>query len=311
MSRRVVRIATRGSALALAQSRLVAERLVAAHPEIEIEVLSVQTRGDQQRHSPLWKLEGYGFFTTQVEAALLEGRADAAVHSFKDMPTRTDPRLTIAAIFERRYPQDAAAAVEGVHCLEELAAGARIGTSSPRRIAQIKALRPDVEVRPLRGNVQTRLEAVDSGALEAVIVARAGLERLGLAERMAFCFDPTVFLPAPAQGALAIQTRSDDAQMCRLAACLHDPPTAIAVQAERAVLAALHPGCHAPVGVYAQLVGEAIEITAFAAALEGTPCVRRHVRGPQNQAQTLAIELVEQLRNAGVEAIINPFQERQ
>ena len=204
MSRRVVRIATRGSALALAQSRLVAERLVAAHPEIEIEVLSVQTRGDQQRHSPLWKLEGYGFFTTQVEATLLEGRADAAVHSFKDMPTRTDPRLTIAAIFERRYPQDAAAAVEGVHCLEELAAGARIGTSSPRRIAQIKALRPDVEVRPLRGTCADPFGGVDSGALEAVIVARAGLERLDWPSGWPFCFDSDGVSSCPGPGGLAI-----------------------------------------------------------------------------------------------------------
>jgi len=310
MSGRVVRIATRGSALALAQSRLVAERLLAHHPEIQAEPVVVETRGDQQRRRPLWKLEGYGFFTTQVEAALLDGRADMAVHSYKDMPTLTDSRLTTAAIFERLHPEDAAAAAGEVHSLEELAPGMRIGTSSPRRIAQIKALRPDLEVRPLRGNVQTRLETVRRGEFDAVIVARAGLERLGLADRAAFYFDPTVFIPAAAQGALAIQIRSDDSAMRRLVACLHDGPTAIAVRAERAVLTALHPGCHAPVGVYARLVDDAIEITAMAASLDGASCLRRCIRGSQDKAAALAAELVEQLRSDGVAAIIKPFEDQ-
>ncbi len=310
MNGRIVRIATRGSALAMAQSRLVAERLLARHPEVQAERVAVETRGDQQRHRPLWKLEGYGFFTTQVEAALLDGRADMAVHSFKDMPTQTDLRLTTAAIFERLHPEDAAVAAGEVHSLDEFAPGARIGTSSPRRIAQIKALRPDLEVQPLRGNVQTRLEAVRCGEFDAVIVARAGLERLGLADRAAFYFDPTVFIPAAAQGALAIQIRSDDSAMRRLVACLHDAPTAITVQAERAVLTALHPGCHAPVGVYARLVDDAIEITAMAASLDGASCLQRHIRGPQNQAAPLAAELVEQLRRDGVEAIIKPFEDQ-
>ena len=308
MTARTVRIATRGSALAVAQTRLAAERLMAAHPDVRVELVTVETRGDQQRHIPLWKLEGYGFFTTQVEAALLDGRADAAVHSFKDMPTQADERLTVAAIFERRFPEDAVVATPGVHGLNGLTEGAKVGTGSPRRIALLKTLRPDLEALPLRGNVETRLKKVRDGEYDAVILARAGLERLGLADEIAFCFDPTVFVPAPAQGALAIQTRADDAAMRQTVACLHDTPTAIAVEAERAVLSELHPGCHAPVGVYARLQNNELEIFALAAGLEGRPCLRRQVRGPKNNGPALAAELVEQLRHGGVEAILKPFE---
>jgi hydroxymethylbilane synthase len=308
MTARTVRIATRGSALAVAQTRLVAERLMAAHPDVRIEVITIETRGDQQQHAPLWKLEGYGFFTTQVEAALLEGQADVAVHSYKDMPTQADERLTVAAIFERRFPEDAVVAAPGVHRLDDLTEGAKVGTSSPRRIAQLKGLRPDLEATSLRGNVETRLQKVRDGEYDAVILARAGLERLGLGKEIAFCFDPTEFVPAPAQGALAIQTRTDDAVMRQTVAFLHDTPTALAVEAERAVLSALHPGCHAPVGVYARLKHDELEIFALAAGLEGHPCLRRQVRGPKDTGATLAAELIEQLRLGGVEAILKPFE---
>ena len=311
MNGRTVRIATRGSALAVAQTRLVAERLMAACPSVRVELVTVQTRGDQERHSPLWKLEGYGFFTTQVEAAVLDGRADVAVHSFKDMPTQANENLTIAAIFERTYPEDAVIAAAGIHGLQDLTEGACLGTSSPRRIAQLKALRSDLDVRPLRGNVETRLQTVRDGEFEAVVVARAGLERLGLAGDIAFCFDPTVFVPAAAQGALAIQTRADDTHMRQIVACLHDAPTAIAVGAERAVLSALHPGCHAPVGVFARLRDDELEIFALAAGLEGWPCLRRQVRGPAVSAEALAAELLQRLRADGIEAIIKPFEDKQ
>lgn len=304
-----VRIATRGSALALAQTRLVADRLIAAHPEAHVELVPIQTRGDQEQKTPLWKLEGYGFFTTQVEAALLDGRADIAIHSFKDMPTLIDDRLTVSAVFARLYPEDVGVAAAGIHGLSDLTAGSTVGTSSPRRIAQLKALRPDLEVLPLRGNVETRLQKVRDGDYDAIILARAGLERLGLADAISFCFDPTVFVPAPAQGALAIQTRADDAATHLLTACLHDPPTGLTVQAERAVLSALHPGCHAPVGVYARLIGEALEIFALAAGLEGWPCLRRQIRGPQDDGLAMAAALVEQLRADGVEKILTPFED--
>ena len=308
MSGRTVRIATRGSALAVAQTQLAAERLMAAHPDVRVELVTIQTRGDREQHSPLWKLEGYGFFTTQVEAALLDGRADLAVHSFKDMPTQANDRLVVAAIFERRFPEDAVVAAEGINGLGELVEGAKVGTSSPRRIAQLKVMRPDLEVMPLRGNVETRLKKVRDGEYDAVVLARAGLDRLGLGDEIAFCFDPTVFVPAPAQGALAIQTRADDAAVRALAACLHNEPTAAVVEAERGVLSALHPGCHAPLGVYARVAGEELEIFALAAGLEGWPCLRKQVRGPRSSGQRLVDELVEQLRQGGVEAILKPFE---
>ncbi len=308
MSGRTLRIATRGSALAVAQTELVVKRLTAAHPQIRVELVTIQTRGDQQQHAPLWKLEGYGFFTTQVEAALLDGRADMAVHSFKDMPTQADARLTVAAIFERMYPEDAAITASQAACLNDIPEGAIVGTSSPRRMAQLAGLRPDLDLRPLRGNVETRIQKVRNGDYDAIILARAGLERLGVADAIAFCFDPTVFVAAPGQGALAIQTRADDTATQALAGCLHHTPTAVCVQAERAALAALHPGCHAPVGVYARRIGDALEIFALAAPLRGWPCLRRQVRGDYRFADALAAELVEQLRQGGVEDILKPYE---
>lgn len=305
-----IRIATRGSALALAQTRLIADRLIAAHPETQIELVTIQTRGDQEQTTPLWKLEGYGFFTSQVEAALLDDRADMAVHSFKDMPTQCDNRLTVASVFERLYPEDVAVAASRIHRLPDLSEGAIVGTSSPRRIAQLKALRPDLDIRPLRGNIETRLQKVFSGQYDAVILARAGLERLGLADKIAFRFDPTVFVPAPAQGSLAIQIRIGDFEVQQVTACLNDTFTAITVNAERTVLSALHPGCHAPVGVYARIVADELEIIALAAGMEGFPCLRRQVRGPINDSTMLAAELVEQLRHGGVEAILKPFEDK-
>lgn len=308
MNAPVIRIATRGSALAIAQTTRVAERLMAAHPQVRVELVTIQTRGDQQRHVPLWKLEGYGFFTTQVEAALLDGRADLAVHSYKDMPTQSDVRLSAAAIFERTHPEDAAVTASAASCLAEVPDGAVVGTSSPRRMAQLAGLRPDLDVRPLRGNVETRIQKVRNGDYDAIILARAGLERLGMSSEIAFCFDPTVFVAAPGQGALAIQTRADDAATQTLAACLHHTPTALCVQAERAVLAALHPGCHAPVGVHARLMGNELEIFALAAPIQGWPCLRRQVRGDCRCGEVLAAELVEQLRQGGVEDILKPFE---
>jgi len=308
MSGRILRIATRGSALAVAQTELVIRCLTAAHPQLQVELVTIQTRGDQQQHAPLWKLEGYGFFTTQVEAALLDGRADMAVHSFKDMPTQSDARLTVAAIFERLYPEDAMVAASEATCLDDIPQGAKVGTSSPRRMAQLAALRPDLDVRPLRGNVETRVQKVRTGEYDAIVLARAGLERLGMSDAISFCFDPTVFVAAPGQGALAIQTRADDAATQALVACLNHTPTAVCVQAERAVLAALHPGCHAPVGVHARRVGDELEIFALAAPLQGWPCLRRQVRGDYRCGDALAAELVEQLRQGGVEDILKPYE---
>jgi hydroxymethylbilane synthase len=311
MNGRKVRIATRGSVLARAQTRLVAERLTAEHPDVMLDVVTVQTRGDQECHSPLWKLEGYGFFTTQVEETLLDGRADIAVHSFKDMPTQMDERLMVAAIFERHFPEDAVVAADRIGSIADIPKGAKVGTSSPRRIAQLKAMRPDFELLPLRGNVETRLRKVQEGEYNAVVLARAGLERLGLSGQVAFYFNPAEFIPAPAQGALAVQIRKDDTVMRELAACLHHEPTAISVRAERGVLSALHPGCHAPLGVYARLREEVLEIFALAASLEGYPILRRKVSGGKDEGKRLVNELVEQLRRDGVEAILKPFEDHQ
>jgi len=295
-----LRVATRGSDLALAQSGRVTAALRAAHPGLEIEVVTIKTAGDRDRASALWKMPGMGFFTTQVEQALLEGRADVAVHSFKDMPTQPTPGLTLTAISRRRWPEDAVVAQGRLESLDALPAGAVVGTSSPRRIALMRTLRPDMRIEPIRGNVPTRLRKVDKGHVDAVIVARAGLERLGMADRISLVLDPTVFTPAAAQGALAIQCRADDAKTAGLLRAVDDGPTRVLVEAERAVLAGLHPGCHAPVGVYAAFEGEGtMRIWAFLADMEAERVIRKELCGPTETAGQMAQEMIRQILDAG------------
>lgn len=301
---RRLRIATRASRLALAQCKLVADALTAATPGLEVELVRVTTQGDQNTDLPLWKIEGVGFFTSELERALLEKRADAAVHSFKDLPTQMTAGLCAAAVFRREHPEDVMVCRSGARSLDAIADGAIIGTSSPRRTAQIKCLRPGLEVASIRGNVETRIRKMEEGQYDAVILARAGLERLGLAERIGFVFDPQVFIPAPAQGALAIQTRADDAETVELVRRVHDEQTAQAVEIERAVLAGLHPGCHAPVGAYARIEAGEVTLTAFVADVSGRPYLKRTLRGPVEQGERLAREMIEQLERDGAKRII-------
>lgn len=299
-----LRIATRASKLALAQCQLVADAIAAATPGLEVELVRITTQGDQNTDLPLWKIEGVGFFTSELERALLEGRADAAVHSYKDLPTQMTPGLCTAAVFRREHPEDVIVSAKAARSLDDIPDGAVIGTSSPRRMAEIRHLRPGLEVASIRGNVETRIKKVEEGQFDAVILARAGLARLGLSERIDFVFDPEVFVPAPAQGALAIQTRLDDAATMERVRRVHDEPTATAVNAERTVLAGLHPGCHAPVGAYARIEGGNIRLIAFVADVSGKPHLRRELRGPVDQGQQLASEMIRQLENDGAKKII-------
>jgi hydroxymethylbilane synthase len=245
-----VRIGTRGSRLALWQAEWVRDRL--AEHALAAEIVVIKTRGDAEVDRPLHQLEGKGFFTKEIEDALLDGRIDVAVHSLKDLPTRLPAGLALAAVPRRAAAEDALVARGPVASLAALPAGARVGTSSLRRVAQVRHVRPDLELVPLRGNVPTRVRKVQQdGALDAALVAAAGLDRLGLAGAIAARLDPLEMMPAPAQGALGLEIRAGDAAAAAALLPLEDATTARHAGAERALLAALGGGCQAPVAAWA------------------------------------------------------------
>jgi len=304
---KVLTVATRPGQLALAQTRIVISALKRKFPDIQIEIRKVTTRGDRDRRTALWNLRSTGFFTSQVEDALLAGEADFAVHSFKDLPTRKRDGLSIAAVCDRQFPQDCLIAAVPVNSINQLASSAKIGTSSLRRAAQLRRLRADLQPTPIRGNVQTRLGKLDKGEFDAVILARAGLERLGLGRRISLVFDPSQFIPAPAQGALAVQTRSDDKELHKLLSAIDDEKVRSVTSAERQVLTTMQCGCHAPVGAFARIVGDDIQIYAFISDLEGQNFIKHNVNGPISSAIKLAEELASNLLSSGGEKILQNF----
>ncbi|RKY12054.1 MAG: hydroxymethylbilane synthase [Planctomycetota bacterium] len=301
-------VATRGSRLALAQTGIVIEALKKVYPDVNFEIKRITTRGDKETKTALWQLSGFGFFTKQVEEALLAGEADIAVHSFKDMPTEQTEGLTIAAVCERFFPQDCVVSAQPVRSLDDFGPGAKIGTSSFRRIALVKHLRSDLETTAIRGNVETRISKGESGQADAVILARAGLERFGLADKIAFSFDPLEFIPAPAQGALAVQTRADNPETIKIVSSIDHAPTRLVVSAERRVLTRLHPGCHAPVGVFAKITGSDIMITAFVADIEGKVFLHSQIRGPVAESNRLADKLANELIKDGAAQLLESLE---
>ncbi|WP_035858387.1 hydroxymethylbilane synthase [Cryptosporangium arvum] len=265
---RALRLGTRASKLALAQSGDVAEAITEATGRA-VELVHISTEGDRDRTTPLTQIGGTGVFVSALRDALLAGQIDIAVHSYKDLPTAPANGLTIAAVPVRADSRDALIARDGL-TLDKLPAGARIGTGAPRRIAQILAARPDVECVPIRGNVDTRLGKVISGELDAVVLAVAGLARLGRADEITEALDPAVLVPAPAQGALAIECRSDDVDLVELLGALEDAHARAEVIAERSLLATLEAGCSAPVAAWATATTTELTLRARVASLDGT-----------------------------------------
>ncbi len=261
-----LRLATRRSALALAQSHTVAEAIT-TRTGIEVELVPVMSEGDRNT-APLREIGGVGVFVTAVREALLSGAADVAVHSLKDLPTATQASLLLAAVPPRADVRDAVVALNGP--LADLAPGSRVGTGSPRRAAQLHELRPDLEVVDIRGNVDTRIGLVDRAEVAAVVLAMAGLERLGRTDRVTEVLPADVMMPAPGQGALAVETRIDDVAAIAAVAALDDPSTRAAVTAERALLQYLEAGCTAPVGALATVVGPKIFLKAVAYGTDGS-----------------------------------------
>ena len=295
MTAPAVTIGTRGSALAVAQSELVAAALVARHPGLLVRTVRITTTGDRVLDQPLSDLGGKGLFVGEIEEALRAGRIDLAVHSAKDLPTEPPPDLELAAFPARADIRDVLVSRAGVP-LDALPPGARVGTSSPRRACQIAARRPDLLALPIRGNVDTRLRKLGAGEFDALVLAAAGLLRLGRADAITEWLSSAVMLPAAGQGALAIQIRSGDRAVARIVEPLTHRATAIAVTAERAFLHALGAGCSAAAGASARLEGDAFEIEGLIGSVDGR--LVRGCRGGRASeahaiATALALELVE------------------
>jgi hydroxymethylbilane synthase len=292
-----IRLGTRGSPLARAQTELVCRALAAAHPELAapgaLETVAIRTTGDRITDRPLAEVGGKGLFCKELEAALLERRIDLAVHSVKDLPTWLPDGLVLAAILPREDPRDVLIAkVPGG--LDGLPRGAVVGSASLRRQAQLLGRRPDLRVVNLRGNVGTRLRKLEAGEIDATLLALAGLRRLGLAPAGAEVLPPEVMLPAVGQGAIGVECRADDAPLRALLAAIDDAASSICVRAERALLAALDGSCHTPIAGYASCAGDDLRLRALVARADGSRCLRTERRGPLAAAEALG-------RDAGLE----------
>lgn len=298
-----VRIATRKSALALWQADYVKAELLRHHPQLKVELVPMSTQGDKILDTPLAKIGGKGLFVKELEQAMLDGRADIAVHSMKDVPVEFPAGLMLHTICPRENPQDAFVSNQ-FKTLDELPQGAVVGTSSLRRQCQLKALRPDLTVRDLRGNVNTRLAKLDNGEFAAIILAAAGLIRLGFASRIASLLPIELSLPANGQGAVGIECRSDDIAVQQLLAPLEHAATRACVLAERAMNRKLQGGCQVPIGAFAVIEADSLWLRGLVGAVDGSEIIRHQLRGPVAEAEQLGTALAEHLLAQGAGRIL-------
>lgn len=299
-----LRIATRKSALALWQSEHVAARLRAAHPGLAVELVPMTTQGDRVLDRPLAAIGGKGLFLKELEVAMLEGHADCAVHSLKDVPMLLDDPFAIAAVLERADPFDAFVSVRHA-ALESLPAGARVGTSSLRRQAQLRAQRPDLALDDLRGNVNTRLARLDEGAYDAIVLACAGLVRLGLQARIRQRLAMPAWVPAVAQGAIGVECRADDAAVRALLAVLEHDATRLATDAERAMNRHLHGSCQVPVAGHATLDDGRLQLTGLVGDADTGHCVRAQATGDSRDPEGLGRAVADALLAQGARALLD------
>ena len=301
--REILRIATRQSPLALWQANFVKAELEKYHPNLTVELVTMVTKGDVILDTPLAKIGGKGLFVKELELALLEERADIAVHSMKDVPMSFPEGLGLAVICEREDPRDAFVS-NHYASLAELPEGAIVGTSSLRRQCQLMAAYPHLTVKSLRGNVGTRLSKLDNGEYDAIILASAGLIRLGMPERIKSFISVEDSLPAAGQGAVGIETRVDDTRVLNYLAKLNHNPTACCVMAERAMNTRLQGGCQVPIGGFATLNGEELELNALVGSLNGSTIIRASGKAHQRDAEQLGIRIAEQLLAQGADKIL-------
>jgi len=303
MAARTLKIATRKSPLALWQANFVKDRLEALHPQLQVELVPMSTQGDKILDTPLAKVGGKGLFVKELETAMLEGRADIAVHSMKDVPVEFPEGLGLHTICEREDPRDAFVS-NRFKAIAELPQGAVVGTSSLRRQCQLRAARPDLVIRDLRGNVNTRLAKLDAGEYDAIILAAAGLKRLEMAHRITAFIEPEQSLPANGQGAVGIECRLDDTELHALLAPLEHAETRAWVLTERAMNRALQGGCQVPIGAYALVEGEQIWLRGLVGSPDGSQVIRDEIRGPLADGEALGEQLAQRLLAAGADEIL-------
>lgn len=305
-----VRIATRKSALALWQAEYVKSQLEHFHPNINVELVPMTTKGDIILDTPLAKVGGKGLFVKELEVAMLENRADIAVHSMKDVPVEFPDGLGLEIICPREDPRDAFIS-NTIKSFVDLPQGAIVGTSSLRRQCQIKALRPDLDIRDLRGNVNTRLAKLDNGDYDAIILAAAGMIRLEMPERIQEFIEPEVMLPANGQGAVGIECRTDDTTIKALLAPLGCETTRIRVLAERSMNRALEGGCQVPIGSFAVLENDNVYLRGLVGAVDGSEIITDEVTGNAANAENLGLQLAEKLLSQGADVILKQVYEQQ
>ncbi|MEZ6928067.1 MULTISPECIES: hydroxymethylbilane synthase [unclassified Aeromonas] len=303
MAARTLKIATRKSPLALWQANFVKDRLEALYPELQVELVPMSTQGDKILDTPLAKVGGKGLFVKELETAMLEGRADIAVHSMKDVPVEFPEGLGLHTICEREDPRDAFVS-NRFGQIDELPQGAVVGTSSLRRQCQLRAARPDLVIRDLRGNVNTRLAKLDAGEYDAIILAAAGLKRLEMAHRITAFIEPEQSLPANGQGAVGIECRLDDHELHALLAPLEHPETRIRVLTERAMNRVLQGGCQVPIGAYALVQGEEVWLRGLVGSPDGSRVIRDEIRGPLADGEALGHTLAQRLLADGADVIL-------
>ncbi len=304
MLKQTIRIATRKSPLAMWQAEFVRDSLMAAHPGLEVELLGMSTQGDKILDSPLAKIGGKGLFVKELEVCMLEGDADIAVHSMKDVPVEFPEGLHLAVICEREDPRDAFVS-NSYKSLDDLPQGAKIGTSSLRRQCQLRERRPDLEIIDLRGNVNTRLRKLDEGQYDAIILAAAGLIRLGFNDRITQLLETDISLPAIGQGAVGIECRSDDERVNGLLAALNDNETYTRVIAERAMNNRLEGGCQVPIAGHAVLDGDTLHLRALVGQPDASEMIRGEISGPAAEAEQLGFSLADDLLSRGAKEILS------
>jgi hydroxymethylbilane synthase len=299
-----LKIGTRGSKLALTQTNFVAEKIKKLMPEMEIEICVIKTSGDIMQDVSLLKIGGQGVFVKEIEDALLSGKIDLAVHSMKDVPGETPDDLMLAAILPREDVRDILVARDNIK-MEFMPKGAKIGTGSMRRGAQIKAILPDANIVPLRGNIETRLKKIETENLTGVVLAAAGMKRMGLAQKITQFLPVEMMLPAVGQGALGLQIRKTDVDLAKTCAVLNDATTAAEVTAERSFLRALGGGCRLPIAALGKLDNERLSLEGMVAAPNGSTMIREKINGTINEAEELGKKLVEIILEKGGKKLLD------
>ncbi len=299
----ILKIGTRGSKLALAQSQWLKKRIEARYPHIQIELIRIKTTGDKILNSPLSRIGGKGLFVKEIEDALIRKEIHVAVHSMKDVPARLPAALMLSTFPEREDPRDALISIGG-RTVDELPQGSGVGTSSLRRSAQLLHMRPDLNMVPLRGNIDTRLRKLRSGNLQAIILATAGIRRLGLTTHITQVISPKEMLPAIGQGALGVEVRRGDEHTINLLDFLNHEETEMTIRAERAFLNKLEGGCQVPIAAFARLSGKNLHLEGMVAELDGSKIIRDEISGEKHRAEEYGIELARRLLDSGADKIL-------